>query len=200
MRAARRPLRTGRPSVATSTVGRRRDAMSERGTDRRMTARQQVRLGDARRPRASGRSTPAAPRPSASMLQTARERKGVDLYRAERDTKIRAAPPGCARGRRLRRAAARRSTPRASCATTRSTSASSPRRCWRAGGARSTSGQADTPSHRAATAAASPPRRAAASRSRRGLSWLSCWRLVVLAFAGYVGLQLVRFSQDRRSP
>ena len=54
-----------------------------------MTARQQLRLGNRRlgRDRAPIDATPAPP--IGETLQLARERKGVDLYRAERDTKIR---------------------------------------------------------------------------------------------------------------
>jgi cytoskeletal protein RodZ len=54
-----------------------------------MSARQQQRLGLRRigRDRAPIDSTPATP--VGETLQQARERKGVDLYRAERDTKIR---------------------------------------------------------------------------------------------------------------
>jgi cytoskeletal protein RodZ len=54
-----------------------------------MTARQQLRLGNRRlgRDRAPIDATPAPP--IGEILQLARERKGVDLYRAERDTKIR---------------------------------------------------------------------------------------------------------------
>src|SRR5688500_18748582 len=54
-----------------------------------MTARDHLRLGSRRLAR--GRAAiDAMPAPSlGEMLQLARERKGVDLYRAERDTKIR---------------------------------------------------------------------------------------------------------------
>ncbi len=54
-----------------------------------MTARHQIRIGNRRagRDRAAIDATPA-PRVG-EALQLARERKGVDLYRAERDTKIR---------------------------------------------------------------------------------------------------------------
>lgn len=54
-----------------------------------MTARHQIRIGNRRlgRDRAAIDATPA-PR-LGEMLQLARERKGVDLFRAERDTKIR---------------------------------------------------------------------------------------------------------------
>lgn len=54
-----------------------------------MTARHQLRIGNRRlgRDRAPIDATPA-PRVG-EMLQSARERKGVDLFRAERDTKIR---------------------------------------------------------------------------------------------------------------
>src|SRR5687768_784110 len=54
-----------------------------------MTARHQVRFGNRRlaRDRSAIDATPA-PR-LGEMLQLARENKGVDLYRAERDTKIR---------------------------------------------------------------------------------------------------------------
>jgi cytoskeleton protein RodZ len=53
-----------------------------------MTARHQLRIGRGRlRDRAAIDATPAPP--VGEMLQLARERKGVDLYRAERDTKIR---------------------------------------------------------------------------------------------------------------
>src|SRR4029079_1070057 len=55
-----------------------------------MTARHQIRVGG----RLIGRDRSAihaAPAPTVGdLLQAARERKGVDLYRAERDTKIRA--------------------------------------------------------------------------------------------------------------
>jgi cytoskeletal protein RodZ len=57
-----------------------------------MTARDHARIG-ARRPTERGRRTPvsAVPPPRlGEILYAARERKGVDLYRAERDTKIRA--------------------------------------------------------------------------------------------------------------
>ena len=54
-----------------------------------MSARQQLRLGNRRlgRDRMPVETTPAPP--IGETLQQARERKGVDLYRAERDTKIR---------------------------------------------------------------------------------------------------------------
>ena len=54
-----------------------------------MTARHNIRIGNRRlaRERAAIDATPA-PRVG-EMLQNARERKGVDLFRAERDTKIR---------------------------------------------------------------------------------------------------------------
>ncbi len=54
-----------------------------------MSARQQLRLGNRRlgRDRTPVETTPAPP--VGETLQLARERKGVDLYRAERDTKIR---------------------------------------------------------------------------------------------------------------
>src|SRR5215213_11526608 len=53
-----------------------------------MTARHQLRLGKRLgRDRNAIDATPAAP--VGETLQLARERKGVDLYRAERDTKIR---------------------------------------------------------------------------------------------------------------
>jgi hypothetical protein len=54
-----------------------------------MTARHHIRIGNRRlgRDRTAIDATPA-PRLS-ETLQLARERKGVDLYRAERDTKIR---------------------------------------------------------------------------------------------------------------
>ena len=55
-----------------------------------MTARQEARLGA--REKAAGQwsyETQRAPKVG-ELLQTARERKGVDLVRAERDTKIRA--------------------------------------------------------------------------------------------------------------
>jgi hypothetical protein len=57
-----------------------------------MTARDQARLGERRladRDRASGLDAAASPR-LGEVLLAARERKGVDLFRAERDTKIRA--------------------------------------------------------------------------------------------------------------
>ena len=54
-----------------------------------MTTRHQLRIGNRRlgRERAPIDATPAPP--VGETLQLARERKGVDLYRAERDTKIR---------------------------------------------------------------------------------------------------------------
>lgn len=54
-----------------------------------MTCRHQLRIGNRRvgRDRAAIDATPAPP--VGETLQLARERKGVDLYRAERDTKIR---------------------------------------------------------------------------------------------------------------
>jgi cytoskeletal protein RodZ len=53
-----------------------------------MTARHQLRLGKRLGRDRSAIDATAAP-PVGEMLQLARERKGVDLYRAERDTKIR---------------------------------------------------------------------------------------------------------------
>ena len=95
--------------------------------DRSMTTRDQLderpQLSAATRPRSSEPS-PAPGLPE--RLLAARERKGVDLYRAERDTKIRARYLARPRARRLSRAARARSTRRASCATTRSTSGSTP--------------------------------------------------------------------------
>ena len=68
-------------------VAVRSPATGDRPTDDRAPA-------DPRRPTlraASGRrSTPSAAPRVGEMLQAAREKKGVDLYRAERDTKIRA--------------------------------------------------------------------------------------------------------------
>src|SRR6476660_8771128 len=58
-----------------------------RGPPEGMTARQQTRVGR----RLRGERTPidATSAPSVGeMLHAAREKKGVDLYRAERDTKI----------------------------------------------------------------------------------------------------------------
>src|SRR5687767_11788020 len=54
-----------------------------------MTARHQLRIGNRRlgRDRTPIDAVPAPP--VGETLQAARERKGVDLYRAERDTKIR---------------------------------------------------------------------------------------------------------------
>src|SRR4051795_10955130 len=54
-----------------------------------MTCRHQLRIGNRRvgRDRTAIDATPAPP--VGETLQLARERKGVDLYRAERDTKIR---------------------------------------------------------------------------------------------------------------
>ena len=54
-----------------------------------MTARHQMRIGNRRlgRDRSPIDATPAPP--VGETLQLARERKGVDLFRAERDTKIR---------------------------------------------------------------------------------------------------------------
>ena len=60
------------------------------------------------------------------VLRTAREAKGVDLARVERDTKIRARYLSALETRRLPRPARARSTPRASCATTASTWGSTP--------------------------------------------------------------------------
>ncbi len=55
-----------------------------------MTARHQIRVGSRRigRDRSPIDATPAPA--VGELLQAAREKKGVDLYRAERDTKIRA--------------------------------------------------------------------------------------------------------------
>src|SRR5678816_716007 len=54
-----------------------------------MTARHQIRVG--RRLGRDRTAIDAAPAPTVGdLLLAARERKGVDLYRAERDTKIRA--------------------------------------------------------------------------------------------------------------
>lgn len=56
-----------------------------------MTARHQIRVGGRRLSRDRGTPIDATPAPSlGEILRLARERKGVDLYRAERDTKIRA--------------------------------------------------------------------------------------------------------------
>jgi cytoskeletal protein RodZ len=56
-----------------------------------MTARHQIRVGGRRLGRDRGTPIDATPAPSlGETLYLARERKGVDLYRAERDTKIRA--------------------------------------------------------------------------------------------------------------
>src|SRR5258705_12536774 len=56
-----------------------------------MTTRQQLKRGVGVDRSDAGRGGPAAPAPSLpERLYAARERKGVDLYRAERDTKIRA--------------------------------------------------------------------------------------------------------------
>ncbi len=88
-----------------------------------MTTRDQVRRA-VRADRGETRAIPAEPTPGLpERLLAARERKGVDLYRAERDTKIRVRYlAALERGdyRELPGA----STRRASCATTRCTSAS----------------------------------------------------------------------------
>nr|MBA2556584.1 helix-turn-helix domain-containing protein [Chloroflexota bacterium] len=56
-----------------------------------MTARHQLRVGGRRLARGERSPIDATPAPSVGdVLYAARERKGVDLYRAERDTKIRA--------------------------------------------------------------------------------------------------------------
>lgn len=56
-----------------------------------MTARHQLRVGGRRIGRDRGAPFDATPAPAlGEMLRVARERKGVDLYRVERDTKIRA--------------------------------------------------------------------------------------------------------------
>jgi len=56
-----------------------------------MTARHQIRVGGRRLGRDRGAPIDATPAPPlGEVLRLARERKGVDLYRAERDTKIRA--------------------------------------------------------------------------------------------------------------
>ncbi|MDQ3555055.1 MAG: DUF4115 domain-containing protein [Chloroflexota bacterium] len=56
-----------------------------------MTARHQLRVGGRRIGRDRGAPFEATPAPAlGEMLRVARERKGVDLYRVERDTKIRA--------------------------------------------------------------------------------------------------------------
>lgn len=54
-----------------------------------MTARDHVRFGNRRLARSRAAIDAAPAPPLGEMLQLARERKGVDLYRAERDTKIR---------------------------------------------------------------------------------------------------------------
>src|SRR5512132_3436859 len=56
-----------------------------------MTTREQLRRAVSGGRGEAGRGGPAGPAPSLpERLYAARERKGVDLYRAERDTKIRA--------------------------------------------------------------------------------------------------------------
>ena len=101
-RGVRRIERPGGPAP-----GRRRRAGQRRG--RRMTTRDELRRGrvGTRGEVGEGFAADAGPTLPERLL-AARERKGVDLYRAERDTKIRVALPGRARARRVRRAAGRR--------------------------------------------------------------------------------------------
>jgi len=80
---ARRGAANVRPDEVR--LGSGRDVADRRGVDRRDFDRgdPERRDDDRRSPTAAGLSLP-------ERLYAARERKGVDLYRAERDTKIRA--------------------------------------------------------------------------------------------------------------
>ena len=94
-----------------------------------MTARGQLRAGIGVDPSDAGRGLSVEPAPSLSeRLYAARKRKGVDLYQAERETKIRARYLGALERGDYARSARATSTRRASCATTRCTSVSTPTR------------------------------------------------------------------------
>jgi hypothetical protein len=158
-----------------------------------MTARHQIHIG-ARR---IGRDRPmisATPAPTTGeMLQAAREKKGVDLYRAERDTKIRA---------------------KYLAALENSDSEELPSPVYSKGFLRNYAlylgldpdevltrwkGEVIAPRVAAKPIAVRPPQPLAAPRHgltlTPGLLFAGILTLVIVAFGGYVVLQLFRFSQ-----
>ncbi len=157
-----------------------------------MTARQQIRVG--RRLGRDRAPVDATAAPSVGdLLHAAREKKGVDLYRAERDTKIRARNlaalesgdysemPGSVYVKGFLR----------NYATYLGLDAVEVLERWHE--------EQDPVQHSAAPAVAVPPQPLA--DPRRGLTFTPgvlvavILSLVVLGFLGYVGLQLARFSQ-----
>jgi cytoskeletal protein RodZ len=156
-----------------------------------MTARHQIRVGRIGRDRTA---IDAAPAPTVGdLLQSAREKKGVDLYRAERDTKIRA-----------RHLAALESGDYAEL----------PGAVYTKGFLRNYAlylgldpeelllrwrDEQELARSQEALVVAPPPAPIAAPRGgltiSRGIFVAALLSVIVLLFLGYVGLQVVRFSQ-----
>ncbi len=159
-----------------------------------MTARHQLRVGGRRIGRDRGAPIDATPAPAlGEMLRVARERKGVDIYRAERDTKIRAKHldalesgdyadlPGAVYTKGFLR----------NYAVYLGLDPDETLERWRS--------ETATP-RRSEAVAVAPPRPLAAPR--RGLIFTpgiivsALLSVLVLAFLGYVAMQVMRFSQS----
>ena len=159
-----------------------------------MTARNDVRRGrvDARGDVHADRGFAADGPTLPERLVEAREQKGVDIYRAERDTKIRVRY--LRRSRRASTASCRGPcTPRASCATTRCTSAWTPTTSSASGATRTATRTSRT--RPCSTCRARSRRRARASRSRPSSSSRRCSRSSSPCSPFYLGIQLVRFAK-----
>jgi cytoskeletal protein RodZ len=159
-----------------------------------MTARHQIRVGNRRLGRTGTTPIDATPAPSlGEILQVARERKGVDLFRAERDTKIRAKHlaalesddyaelPGAVYTKGFLR----------NYAVYLGLDAEEVLARWR--------DQTATPSRRAEQTVVAPPQPLSSPRGgltfTRGVFVTGLMTFVILAFAAYVVLQVVRFAQ-----
>jgi len=158
-----------------------------------MTARHQLRVGGRRIGRDGVLPIDAIPAPAlGEMLRVARERKGVDIYRAERDTKIRAKHldaleagdygdlPGAVYTKGFLR----------NYAVYLGLDPDEMLGRWRA----ETAGL-----RRAEAVTVAPPRPLAAPRRgltlTRGIIVSALLSLLVIAFLGYVAMQVMRFSQ-----
>lgn len=157
-----------------------------------MTARHQLRVGGQRVGRDRGAAIDATPAPSlGEMLRIARERRGVDIYRAERDTKIRvkhldalesddyAELPGAVYTKGFLR----------NYAVYLGLDPDETIERWRA----------QTATRRAEPVAVAPPRPLAAPRRgpifTPGILVSALLSVLVIAFLGYVAMQVVRFSE-----
>jgi hypothetical protein len=157
-----------------------------------MTARQQIRVGRLGRERSP---IDAQPAPSlGEVLQAARERKGVDLFRAERDTKIRARHLAALESgdyEELPHAVYTKGFLR-NYALYLGLDPEEILARWR--------DEQDYARRGEPTASVAPPPQPIAEPRRgptfsRGIIVAAVLTVVVVAFAGYIGLQLIRFSQ-----